>query len=223
MNIDEKLIGFDARRMWLDADVHWGSDRRAHYLLRQDTNPILSTDDFVWPSVFETHQMPGAPEPELDGLGLSGPERPAWIGPNIPLWEDLDQLRIHLVSKDSEIRRPYWIIAVTCLAQPRVASRLTLGPYFGQTNPYVCNEAWTFLGHDVSDGSLTSGLTNCGDPRKDRMDRAAKQWSRHLNQYHLFTSLQPADEYREYSDGRVQEHAPFAVYGLYLIEEVLGV
>ncbi len=216
---DERLLGFDARKKWLDPKLHWGKKRRDRFLLRMDADPVLSTDELVWPSVFNSHQLPLASEAQLEELGLAGPQRPSWIGPNIPLWEDLDRLKTLLFAADLEIRRPYWIIAITCLAQPDVVSRIIYGPYFEETNPGKLSQSWTLLGYDVSDGSLISGLTNCGYTEDDRQRQSLRLLSAELNQYHLFDSLQPADEFRKLTDKRVKEHAPFLIYGLYLVME----
>ncbi len=217
---DEKLLGFDARKMWLDPKLHWDRERRADFLLRMDAGPVLSTDELVWPSVFNSHQLPLASESRLEELGLTGPQRPRWIGPNIPLWEDLDRLKAQLLAVDLEIRRTYWIIAITCLPQPDVVSQIKYGPYFEETNPSNLNQSWTLLGYDVSDGSLISGLTNCGYTEDDRQKQSLRLLSAALNPYHLFDSVQPADEFRKFTDKRVKEHAPFLIYGLYLVEEI---
>jgi hypothetical protein len=219
-SLDERLLGFDARKMWLDPSIHWDRERRDRFLLRMDASPVLSTDELVWPSVFNTHHLPLATESELEELGLVGPQRPSWIGPNAPLWEDLYRLKAQLFAVDLEIRRPYWIIAITAHLFPEIASQLTYGPYFEKTNPDRRRQSWTFLGYDVSDGSLLSGLTNCGYTQDDRQKQPASLLVKELNPYHLFDSIEPAEAFRKYSDERVKEHAPFLVYGLYLVEEM---
>jgi hypothetical protein len=216
--LDERLLGFDARKMWLDPKIHWDRERRAHFLLRMDAGRVLSTDDLVWPSVFHTHQLPLTPKSELEELGLDGPQRPRWVGPNLPLWEDLDSLKAHLLAKDAGIKRPYWIIAVTAHLYSEIESQLTYGPYFEKTDPGRLKPWWTFLGYDVSDGSLLSGLTNCGYTQDEKRNPPAT--AEDLNRHHLFDSLKQADKFRTYSDNRVKEHAPFLVYGLYLVEEI---
>jgi len=218
--LGERLLGFDARKMWHDPEIHWHKERRDHFLLRLDAGPVLSTDEIVWPSVFASHQMPLASESQLEAFGLAGSHRPAWIGPNIPLWDDLNRLKAHLGAKDPEIKRPYWIIAITCPLQPEIESQLPHGPYFESTNPDRLKPSWTFLGYDVSDGSLTSGLTNCGYSQDNRREQPLPRLAKALNPYHLFDALEPAAAFRKAADKRVKEHAPFLVYGLYLVEKV---
>ena len=166
--------------------------------------------------------MIGMAASQHEELGVTGPERPDWIGPNIPAWEDLEKLREHLVKKGTEISRPYWIIAMTCFTDPEILSKLEYGPHFEPTTPGACDESWTFLGYDVSDGSLLSGLSDCGYRDEDFIDKPRSDWAKRLNQNHLFDSLEAADAFRVFSDRKVIEHAPFLVYGLHLIEEVPG-
>jgi hypothetical protein len=76
---------------------------------------------------------------------------------------------------------------------------------------------WERLGYDVADSSLISGLSNCGyTPQEAGVLRPA--WSRRLNKHHLFEEMQPASEFSQLTNRRVPEHAPFYVYGLYVVE-----
>lgn len=215
----ERLLGFDARKMWLDAEAHWSAEHRIRFLLRNDSRPILSIDEFVWPSVFTTDQWPVATETQLEEHGLTGPARPSWIGLNVPLWESLTALREQLDVHAASIHRPYWTVAVTVFPAGQVEKPAGHGPASGGSDPAKVAESWRLLGYDVADGSLVSGLSNCGfTPEEQRL--AAQRWSAHLNRHHLLDSASAADQFRQYTDSRVPEHAPFWVYGLFLIEEV---
>jgi hypothetical protein len=75
------------------------------------------------------------------------------------------------------------------------------------------------LGFDVSDGSLLSGLSNCGYSKRD-IPALRMRWAPYLNAHHLFDDLKQAYEFRDQSNQRVLEHAPFFVYGLWFIKEV---
>jgi hypothetical protein len=46
--------------------------------------------------------------------------------------------------------------------------------------------------------------------------------SRYLNEHHLFDSIKPAVDFMHFSDERVQAHAPFFVFGLWLIKKEEG-
>ncbi len=65
------------------------------------------------------------------------------------------------------------------------------GPYLGPVQPPACGRAWQQVGFDVSDGSLLSGLSNCGYVGRESETFRAR-WRGHLNEHHLFTELAPA-------------------------------
>lgn len=73
----------------------------------------------------------------------------------------------------------------------------------------------SFLGYDVADAGLTSGLMNCG--YTDDATQLREHWARHLNRCHLFSDRARALHFLRITSERVPEHAPFFVYGLYLL------
>ena len=91
------------------------------------------------------------------------------------------------------------------------------GPHISPTDPGARPPEWPFLGFDVSDGSLLSGLSNCGY-YPDELSTLRPQWQSRLNAWHLFEAREDAFEFRSLADKRVTEHAPFFVFGLYLVE-----
>jgi hypothetical protein len=70
---------------------------------------------------------------------------------------------------------------------------------------------WTSLGFDVCEAVGYSGLMNCGYEAELR-DGLARTWAPRLDGHHLLQTLEDADAFRELSDQRVREHAPFLVY-----------
>ena len=195
----EHLLGFDAREVWMEVR------RPPEYLLRDDVKRVLSADTTVWPSLFGFRASWLPPEvermPELD--------RPDWIGANDPFWEDLGLLEQAVVSLDSQ-EFPYWLIAASW-------HTIDLTPPRMPTIPATRDPGWRFLGFDVADPGI-SGLSNCGYTEEERT-LLASQFSPWLNQHHLFTDLQKAFEFRTLSNGRVREHAPFYVIGLWLVRD----
>ncbi len=83
---------------------------------------------------------------------------------------------------------------------------------------FTLDPAWKLLGFDVSDGSLLSGLSNCGYAAEESKSLRA-QWRGHLNQHHLFEEPASASGFCRLTDARVPEHAPFCVYGLYVVKK----
>ena len=207
MSSNELLLGFDAREMWLDVAEYWPDERKKRFLLRQDIVKPLSTDILVWPSVFHVD------------ISLQYPQ---WTGPIQNLWDNLDTLQQYLDTTWSERTFPYWLMAVTL--QENVCERENLLEWHDRVSNLITtprDPAWTFLGYDVSDKWLTSGLSNCSSTESE-MQILRNTYASSLNEYHLFDALEPAVDYVHVTDERVPEHAPFFVYGLWLIKKEEG-
>ena len=207
--VEQRVLGYDAREMWTTGTVQWLEQRRNKYLLRPEVAKPLSTDTSVWPSIFA---QPSGPDPEA-AYEL---EAPAWTGPIQYLWDDLTRLTAALDAAWGKDWRPCRLIAVTLLygrydqeERERWDQRIV-----GMTPPAV-SEAWEFLGYDVSDGWLLSGLSNCG--YGEAAESLRQEWAPHLNEHHLFDDLDKAVGFEAMTDVRVEEHAPFYVYGIYSI------
>jgi hypothetical protein len=79
----------------------------------------------------------------------------------------------------------------------------------------VADSDWVFLGFDVADGS-TSGLSNCGyDASQARILRPV--WGPRLNAHGLFVDIADALSFRRLTNEQVPAHAPFYVYGIWMI------
>lgn len=215
MNIKNELLGFDAREMWHNFQSTWRQERKDFYLLRQNISKPLSTDTIVWPSVFDDEKRVGLLTAELNSLIL-----PSWIGPNRPLWDNLEHLKGYLAAQYIAKEKPYWIIAIARLSENiKPNDSVDCWPYFNTTNSAVLDESWKLLGFDVSDQSMLSGLSNCGySDESENVQSLRDRWGPHLNSYHLFDKVEQAVAFKEFSNQRVREHAPFFVYGLWLIE-----
>lgn len=204
----EELLGFDARVCTpfqlerLRASPH-------RYLLRTDVTLVCSVDELVWPSVFQ-------PRTSLETTGLEdeGLTLPHWIGPNFPLWAKLRELENHVSAVLHAI--PVWKVAITevvCSENGNQPEERTFWPFLKTTEPPSVQEDWVFLGYDVADRSLLSGLSACAYSDEE-LPRFTAMFAGNLNEYHLFTSLEVAMRFKELSNQRVKEHAPFYVYGL---------
>jgi|SRR5215469_2481513 len=218
----ETLIGFDVRERWMLPDRLWEPQRRAQYLLRNDIIKPLSTDVMVWPSIFDTGQGRHLDPAQRLHLGLGGVQAPSWIGPNPGLWSDHDRMVAtlrHHVPEHSWSVRPLQVIAVTWLSDAGFTDAGEFGPYAEPTTPKGLRPEWIRLGYDVSDGSLLSGLSNCAYTDVER-DILRQEWGRRLNRYHLFEESDRASRFREITNRRVPEHAPFFVYGLYSVAKL---
>jgi hypothetical protein len=206
MKSGEELIGFDAREMGIEPDAAWNQERRSIYLISTDVDKPLSTDVLVWPPVLDMEKY----------LNLY---QDSWIE-FLNLWSNLSELKKCLISAQEPAEKPSWIIAVTLLSGVlSEKEKATWAPMLPTTVPPRCNENWPLLGYDISDLALLSGLSNCGYD-EDQIQSLRDRWGPHLNRFHLFTDSYQANEFKLMTDDRVTEHAPFFVYGLYLIEKV---
>lgn len=83
----------------------------------------------------------------------------------------------------------------------------------------VVEPGWRLLGFDIADGTAISGLSNCGY-QEDEADALRDAWAPRLNEHGLFVEVHDALAFRAVTDARVREHAPFAVYAIWLVEDV---
>jgi hypothetical protein len=206
---NELLLGFDAREMWLDVAEYWPDERKRHFLLRQDIVKPLSTDILVWPSVFDVD------------ISLQYPQ---WTGPIQNLWDNLATLQEYLDTAWGARTLPFWFIAVTL--QEDVCEREDLQEWHDRVSnliPSSRDPAWAFLGYDVSDKWLLSGLSDCGYGTDETEIQILRDtYASHLNEHHLFDAIKPAVDFMHVSDERVRAHAPFFVFGLWLIKKEAG-
>jgi hypothetical protein len=213
---EERLLGFDIRERGGEPDHLWDAERRAVFLLRVDAPKPLSVDTSVWPSVFDTGQGIGFPDPQRECLHLAGVQAPVYTGPNAGLWEDANHMQLYL-HEHWDKPKPCVTIAISWASRSRFSNEGRFGPYLAQTSPAEIDPYWERLGFDVGDGSLVSGLSNCGYlPEEAQLLRP--QWVTRLNETHLFDDPLHAFQFRNAAEERVPEHAPFFVYGLYLME-----
>ncbi len=209
----EQIVGFDAREMWQDFSNSflWPASRRESMLIRQDIVKPLSTQTYVWPSVFDILTQIDNGEPRL--YQDSRLKKPGWIG-TLNLWENLQVLEDHLTAGWGHNWEPCWLIAITVL--PKTFSTEEQTYWHTQlvpTVPTIPDDNWPFLGFDLSDGYLLSGLMGCGHSEAD------KALIPYLNDYHLFTDLNQALKFREDINAEDAGHAPFFVFGLRLIKD----
>jgi len=78
----------------------------------------------------------------------------------------------------------------------------------------LLDEDAELLGYDVADDVMTSGLTNCGYS-KEESGEIGQRWASQLNRHHLFDDVNLALQFKDITDARVHEHAPFFVFGLF--------
>jgi hypothetical protein len=198
MRNEEQLLGFDVREMWSQMNATWPESRKARYLLRADVTKVLSVDSLVWPRVV---------------LGLEKNVRAPSQWRDLGLWENLHHLQEYLQQNAEATPRPYQVIGITLLRNALPVPKQEMWRSLVPTVPASLNKEWAFLGYDVADEGFISGLSDCGYEADELHLRTG--WELALNEWHLFTQRKLAIKFQRMTDQRVDEHAPFCIYGLY--------
>jgi hypothetical protein len=199
-----RLLGFDAREDEGDGKkTPIPADVREVMLLRPEIEMPLSVDTNIWPShfLYYPHFRTVAREPPLI-------ETPRESGSDF--WLNLTQMRRVL----TENGRTAILIAVELLAPESITfSDFASANIYSATEPVDVLDRSICLGFDVADSGFWSGLSNCGYSEAERAELRPK-WQDRINDFGLLKSEQDAIEFRELSDARVPEHAPFWVFRL---------
>lgn len=208
----EYLLGFDARLEPGHCSRDWTSAQRAMFLLRTDVPVPLAVDDQVWPSVFSEA---GPSSSELDEQALESLIAERAIS-NAGLWNDLATLKEHLQRRVGKAPTPHWVIAVTCFCDSTLDEIVGFRLDTELPQPPKVAPDWRLLGYDVADGGPISGLSNCSYSAAEARTLST-EWSRDLNEFHLFKDRERASEFASLTNIRMPDHRPFFVYGLWLI------
>lgn len=208
-NPSRRLLGFDARHTDEDcARDPLPSDVRQQLLLRSEVQCPLSIDPHIWPTYFLYY-------PEAwDALGR---QRPRLIDVDSDcsggLWLSLDRMKRRL----SEHVRPAILLAVELLAPAETTvDGFPSSLIYSRPEPSTLPAGSLLLGYDVADGGFWSGLSNCGYSEEDA-GRLRPEWAKRIDDHGLLQTQEDAFAFRDISNRRVPEHAPFWVYGLHQV------
>lgn len=228
------VAGFDAREIWLDVDSQWTQatkdlrQKKDELLLKHDVLKPLSVDRYVWHSVFSELLEPRLWLPVARRNKYVGPE---WDNvfsesrklskPDVyrrgGLWRNLASLQDYLQQSWGNVWKPCYLVAVVeLLTDDLDVENEEEG--LESISPDVVDSQWKFLGYDVADYDLYSGLFN-GVMDPDEAAKLQHDWKSHLNEYHLFAEPQKAFEYITIANKRYPSHMPYYVYALYGIQE----
>ncbi|MCL2449313.1 MAG: hypothetical protein FWD17_10220 [Polyangiaceae bacterium] len=137
-------------------------------------------------------------------------------------WDEPRRARYLL---DPEVEQPLSIDArVWPLDPDRLRANVAFSVLLDEREPQILSRWFpeevegpvSLLGYDIADDVFLSGLSNCGYTDDDA--RALRLlWGPKLNRFHLFEDARVASAFRSVTDARVPEHAPFFVFGIYLI------
>jgi len=180
------------------SNASWDISRRETFLLKDDVDMVLSSDQSVWSSIFDVWQL------EL-------PTNFGWVQ---GLWSKLDNLQEFVVSSNISAKSLCWTMGVTQFLDEMVIDETGLAIL--SFNPSSVQESWSFLGYDVAEQPLLSGLSNMGY-RDDDKSYAINRFAHALNNYHLFDNYDTAQEFVMWNQSRDVAHGPWFVTGIYKI------
>jgi len=189
------LVGAEVRVDPEPPDPSWDDARRENYLLRRDVGRPLSIDRTVWPSC-----------PMADGRR----------SPDALPWVSIEEVRQRAVEARTTHQLGVVTIALGLVIEN--ANDEALAASQGIKTETVVEPGWRLLGFDIADGTAISGLSNCGY-KVDEAAALCPAWAGRLNEHGLFEEMHDALAFRTLTDARVREHAPFAVYAIWLVED----
>lgn len=200
--MNETILGFQLR-LTLQSQQSWNLERRTTYLLRENIRFPLSVDTAVWPESDDSSLCPiifsdfnAHPNSAPNGLGLY----------SLRSLETLDQ--------QPELEKAI-LIGVSVIGN--VVHELQHRHCIQNLMPIAAlvSKGWVCLGYDVADWWLFSGLSNCGYSVEEKKFLSNKfAWG--INEYGLFVSGNAALAFCVDCNLRIPEHAPFAIYGIWL-------
>jgi hypothetical protein len=204
-----KLLGFDARENEQDGrKTPIPIDVRQVMLLRPEIELPFSVDTHIWPThfLYYPHFRMESREPPLIVTDQEC---------ECDFWLNLTQMRRVL----AENQRAAILIAVELLAPEKVTFAEFASPnIYMTTEPKSVPEGSICLGFDVADSGFWSGLSNCGYSEDER-EKLRHEWQSKINDFGLLQTEQDALTFRDLTNNRVPDHAPFWVYRLYRLPE----
>jgi hypothetical protein len=208
-----RILGFDFR-VGMDDKLlgeRWPEQRRSQYLLRPDVVAPLSVDTGVWPSLFDFDS------PQSNATAYPVPANDNYFHhQGLHLWADLPEMRRAVLNNTHQPKKGF-SACFTLEDDGFVLSEEKWRMAFEEpTVPAGLDARWALMGYDVADRFFTSGLSNCGY-NVEEAERARATWRESINTNGLFSSADEARRFKEYSDTRVQAHAPFYIFGIYEI------
>jgi hypothetical protein len=203
-----RVLGFDARENAASRRENpLPTHVRERILLRPEIESPLSVDSHIWPTCFLFYaQMRMAGARTYDLLPAE---------PELGLWTSLKRMRAQLyANKRAETQIAIEVFVPDGLTLMEFPSPLV----YSEAEPSLVPEGSTFLGYDVADAGFWSGLSNCGYTQEE-LDQLRPEWSKKINDFGLLESEEDALAFKDISDQRVPEHAPFWVFRLHQLPD----
>jgi hypothetical protein len=214
--MNQRIVRFDVRLDKGDyVDTRWDKEQRNTYLLRPDVDWPLSIDPLVWPSVFYSKIFLGTTHHNYGTIE---------VDPSVDdgdYWLNLEQMMEHYRRNKKPGSQGVPICTQLFSENPIDGDRIayTIGGgigcvmLLGDTVPREPPAGVEFLGFDVADATQLSALSNCNYTQGERQ-RLQSKWAERLNDFGLLSTYEHALEFKDVSNERVTEDAPFWIYGI---------
>lgn len=211
----EEFLGFDVR---LEPEDYlnrvWTSERRSEYLLDPQTSWPLSVDLMVWPSIFKYSSTQVGPI-RIGMDGLIDADAINTRHSALVLWPSLEEMNKCLIDKKEDKNLCGSKIAIIMHADKESLAkeywRAVLHPALSIDD---LPKSWKFIGYDIADQDMISGLSNCGYNAEEAAN-LRKVWKSRINEYGLFDRFDDAMVFNNLTEKRVPSHSPFYIYSLF--------
>lgn len=203
--MSEQLLGFHLRANFSSLP-NWDSVRRATHLLDPTIQKPLSVDESIWPRSTDIEEYKKLFE---DYYGESS-DGVATNGLNLHRLRNNELLR---TSRDSS-QDVLLAISASDLDANALIERHKIEP-LSLSLKDIRDRQCQFLGFDVADDWLTSGLSNCGQGRVISEDDR-RPYLGDLNSSGLFQSVDTATTFAVLLNARIPEHSPFRAFGMWM-------
>lgn len=190
MQNSQILIGYSIRSLL--EDKSWTQDRRQHFLINPNIDLPKSVSTSVWENIDDFIEENDDYSLFLSSYGFQDRKELSRLSCYNKMQTDKIMVRsclhyLHFV--------PTFVWALGML-------------------PYQDDDGFFFMGYDIADGGMTSGLFNCGY-NTDELKYCKERYFSSLNHHGLFESFDIALDFLHYTNKRVEDHAPFYIYSLY--------
>lgn len=225
---NELILGFDAKEMWLRTGEYYDNyddatyeKLKESYLYRLDVEKVLTADNLLWSGVFYLVQ---------NVREYWKYEPPYTCTFSTKMCANLNELEQSLNRVEELKGKRIWITAFSIIEGECNKKDLewwksiltSSHSSLPAVTPSTPEAGWRFLGYDILDGiEGVSGLSNCGI-HENKKQALREKWGPNLNEHHLFDDVSKAVEFKEFIDKEVPEHAPFYIYGIWLVKEWVG-
>jgi hypothetical protein len=196
------LLGVRQRASLQQDASAWPLVRRKAFLLNETIHTPISVDSSVWPPASIAPEMVRA----IDAIGATQFDQGYHF--------DDDEQAMAMMELAIPEGACWTLFGCDEAAGAHITERIGLRSLRTSISSLTKRCEWSFLGYDIADLGLTSGLSNCAfvaDEKPELISRFADS----LNEFGLFADNNVAIDFADATNSRVKEHSPFFVFEIY--------